>query len=219
MSPYKAFLNNTRQYFNTRGFFRFLLSGYLFIFALGGLIYLLGGFILAIYEPFCIIGSILMYTGLLLTVLREDLMGLVITSATISVGSLIAWIIALAGARAYGYYQVGGMFLFGPLFYFLSFGLIAVLVFVMAEKFKQMRAASAIARAQTAGISCPKCGAFVPMTAMFCPSCGVKNPGIQQYGAVQQPQVTPPQAAPKCSNCGADIFPGNAFCARCGAKQ
>jgi hypothetical protein len=50
MSPYKMFLNNVRQFFNTNGFFRFLLSGYIFIFALGGLIYLLGAYIMGITE-------------------------------------------------------------------------------------------------------------------------------------------------------------------------
>ncbi len=250
MSPYKAFLNNVRQYFNTNGFLRFLLSAYIFIFALGGLLYLLGAFILGVYEPFSIIGVILMYTGLLLTIIREDVMTMVITSAVISLGSLIAWIIALVGTRVYGF-QAGGMFLFGPLFYFLALGTLAVLVFIKAEKFKQMRAASAAAR-QTAGITCPRCGAFVPMNAAFCPACGIQNPATQQYGPVQQavpmPQYAPPQpqyappvppqaappapeaapmpeaapateAAPKCASCGADVAPGAAFCAKCGAKQ
>lgn len=238
MSPYKAFLNNVRQYFNTNGFFRFLLSGYIFIFAIGGLLYLLGAFILGVYEPFSIIGGILMYTGLLLTIIREDVMTMVITSGVISLGSLIAWIIALVGTRVYGF-QAGGMFLFGPLFYFLAFGTLAVVVFIKAEKFRQMRSASAAAR-QTAGITCPRCGAFVPMNATFCPACGVPNPATQQYGAVPQPapqyappaapQYAPPAApqaapapeaasAPKCANCGAEIPAGAAFCAKCGAKQ
>lgn len=245
MSPYKAFLNNVRQFFNTNGFLRFLLSGYIFIFALGGFLFLLGAFILGVYEPFAILGGILIYAGLLLTIIREDVMTMVITSAVISLGSLIAWIIALVGTRVYGF-QAGGMFLFGPLFYFLAFGTLAVLVFIKAEKFRQMRAASAAAR-QTAGITCPRCGAFVPGNSAFCPSCGVPSPAAQQYGPVQQPpqyappqpQYAPPQPqyappaapatpqaapeavpeAPKCANCGADVAPGAAFCAKCGAKQ
>ncbi len=236
MSPYKTFLNNTRQYFNSSGFFKFLLSGYIFIFAIGGLLYLLGAFILQVYEVFAILGGILMYAGLILTLLREDMMTMVITSGVISLGSLIAWIIALVGSSYYGYST--GRFMFGPLFYFLAFGTIAVVVFIRADKFKQMRAASATARAQ-AGIACPRCGAFVPTNAAFCPSCGAQNPAKQQYGPVQTPppQAPPPQAPPpqaeaapqaeekpeaaglKCSNCGADIPQGAAFCANCGAKQ
>jgi ribosomal protein L40E len=230
MSPYKAFLNNVRQYFNTSGFFRFLLSGYIFIFALGGLLYLLGSFITVLFEPFGVISGILMYAGLILAVVREDMMTVVITSGVISLGSLVAWIISLVG-KNYGFGMIaGGIFLVTPFLYFLMFGTIAVVVFIKAEKFRQMRAASAAARAQ-AGISCPRCGAFVPMNAAFCPACGVPNPAMQQYGAVPQ---TPPQygpagtqappvqeavPSPKCVNCGADISVGAAFCAKCGAKQ
>jgi ribosomal protein L40E len=244
MSPYKAFLNNVRQYFNTSGFFRFLLSGYIFIFAIGGLLYLLSAFIPAISEPFNVISGILMYAGIILTLLREDMMTMVITSGVISLGSLVAWIIGLVG-RDYGFGFMGirtSVFLVTPFLYFLMFGAIAIVVFVKAEKFKQMRAASAAARAQ-AGIACPRCGAFVPVNAAFCPACGVPNPAMQQYGAVPQapPQATPqappqappqygpvtqaapaqPEAAPvpKCASCGADVPPGAAFCAKCGAKQ
>ncbi len=233
MSPYKAFLNNVRQYFNTKGFFRFLLSGYIFIFALGGLLYLLGAFITALSDVFGVLGAILMYAGLLLTVIREDMMTLVITSGVISLGSLVAWIIALAGGGSIMGFAIPGYFVFSTLFYFLAFGAIAIVVFVRAEKFKQMRAASAVARAQMAGITCPRCGAFVPMNAAFCPACGVPNPAMQQYSAVPQaPLQYPPAgvqappipeaeapASPKCVSCGADIPPGAAFCAKCGAKQ
>lgn len=234
MSPYKVFLNNTRQYFNTNGFLRFLLSGYIFIFALGGIFYLLGAFGI-VTDVFGLLGSILIYAGLILTMLREDMWTMVITSGVISLGSLVAWIIALAGGGNYLGYPIPGHFVFSTLFYFLAFGAISVVVFVMAEKFKQMRAASAAAR-QTAGIACPRCGAFVPVNAAFCPSCGVQNPAMQQYGAVNQapqyappvqPQYAPPApqappveaAAPKCVNCGANIQAGAVFCANCGAKQ
>jgi ribosomal protein L40E len=208
------------------------LSGYIFIFALGGLIYLLGAFIAVLSDVFGVLGAILMYTGLILTVLREDMMTMVITSGVISLGSLVSWIISLAGGGNYMGFGIPGHFVFSTLFYFLAFGAIAIVVFVRAEKFRQMRAASAQARAQMAGISCPRCGAFVPMNAAFCPACGVQNPAMQQYGAVPQaplqygpagaqvPPVQPEAApAPKCVNCGADIPMGAAFCAKCGAKQ
>jgi RNA polymerase subunit RPABC4/transcription elongation factor Spt4 len=188
-----------------------------------------------------------MYAGLILTLLREDMMTMVITSGVISLGSLIAWIISLVGREVGFGYRVS-VFLFGPLFFFLLFGAIAIVVFVKAERFRQMRAASAASRTM-AGIACPKCGAFVPANAGFCPVCGAQNPAMQQYGPVQQPQYAPPvqpqyappvqpqyappaqpqyappapeaapAAAPKCVNCGADIVPGAAFCAQCGAKQ
>ncbi len=245
MSPYKAFLNNTRQYFNTNGFLRFLLSGYIFIFAIGGVLYLLGVFIADIAEPFAVVSGILMYAGLILTLLREDMMTMLITSGVISLGSLVGWILGLVG-RSYGYGIVaGGVFLVTPFLYFIMFALIVVFVLVKSDKFRQMRAASAAAR-QTAGIACPRCGAFVPVNAAFCPACGVQNPAMQQYGAVSQnapqyapaqpqaapqyaspvpPQAPPAQeaapapAAPKCASCGADLAQGAAFCAKCGAKQ
>lgn len=224
MSPYKAFLNNTRQYFNTNGFLRFLLTAYIFVFALGGLFYLLGAFILSLFEPFIVISTILMYAGLILTVLREDMMTLVITSGVISLGSLIAWILGLA--------VYNGIFFVTSFLYFLIFGALAVIVFLKAEKFKQMRAASA-ARAQMAGIACPRCGSFIPMNAAFCPSCGAQNPAMQQYAAPVQPQYAPPvqqappappaeaqaPAAAQCVSCGANIPAGAAFCSKCGAKQ
>lgn len=241
MSAYKTFLNNTRQFFNTNGFLRFLLAAYIFVFALGGFLYLLGAFVLSIMEPFIVISTILIYAGIILTLLREDMMTLVITSGIISLGSLIAWIIGLASYR---------VFFVTPFLFFILFGTLAVLVFLKAEKFKEMRAASA-ARAQMAGIACPRCGGFIPMNAAFCPSCGAQNPNMQQYAAPVQPQYAPPvqpqytapaqpqyappvqpqgtpQAPPaeadkpatvQCSSCGADIPAAAVFCSKCGAKQ
>ncbi|MGI5850119.1 MAG: zinc-ribbon domain-containing protein [Christensenellales bacterium] len=191
MSPYKNFLNAVKTYFDTVPFLKFLLSADIFVFGIGGLLYLLGAFILGVYEVFSILGGILMYAGLLLTLIRENIMPLLVTSCVISLGSLIAWIVALVGTRIYGF-ATGGIFLFGPLFYFLAFGAIAILILVKAERFKQMRAASA-ARAQTAGIPCPRCGAFVPMSAGFCPTCGAKNPA--QY-APMTPPGPPPMSNP-----------------------
>ena len=234
MSPYKNFLNAVRTYFNTVPFLRFLLTADIFVFGVGGLLYLIGAFILGVYEVFTILGTILMYAGLLLTIIRENIMPLLITSCVISLGSLIAWIIALVGTRVYGF-AVGGVFMFGPLFFFLMFGAIAIIVLVKAEKFKQMRAASA-ARAQAAGVPCPRCGAFIPANAGFCPSCGAPNQG--PYAPQMPPQAAPmqpppaqapPQAAPveppvqpassKCVQCGTELSPGATFCGKCGAKQ
>ena len=184
-----------------------------------------------------------MLAGLFLTIIKEDTLTLAITSAAISFISLIAWILALAGVLAGGgylgvFYSVS-VFVFTPLFYFLAFGTIAVLVFIMADRFKQMRAASA-ARSQMAGVACPRCGSFVPMNSGFCPTCGAPNPVVQQappqyappaqpqYAPPAQPQYAPPAepkaenaepAGPKCVSCGADIPAGAAFCAHCGSKQ
>lgn len=213
MSPYKTFLNNTRQYFNTNGFLRFLLSMYIVVFAVGGALFVLGTFLIPgiFFNEFCIsIGTVLMLAGLLLTAIKEDMMTLVIASAAISFLCLISWILALVGVTGWAgvfnsamgqlgdmfggdYSNIGGGggFSFTSFFYFLAFGTLTTLVFLKAEKFQQMRAASA-ARAQMAGIACPRCGGFIPMNAAFCPSCGAQNPAMQQYAAPMQSQYAPP---------------------------
>ncbi|MDD5016722.1 MAG: hypothetical protein PHO15_01320 [Eubacteriales bacterium] len=214
MSPYKNFLNAAKAYLNSVPFLKFLLSSYIYVFGLGGLLYLLGAFFgYGVSNFMSPIGIILMYAGLVLTIVQEDVITLLITSGVISIGSLIAWIVALAGTAygfsVYGYnygFSIGGGFSFGPFLYFLIFGAIAVLVLVKSEKLKQMRAeaqaraqvqaqaqaqAQAQMRTQAAGTACPRCGAFIPVTAGFCPSCGAPKP-VQQYAPPTQPQYTPP---------------------------
>ena len=248
MSPYKAFLNNVRQYFDSVGILRFLMSIYIVVFSVGAGLFVLGSFLLGPISAFLVcLGTIVMLAGLLLTIIKEDMMVLVIVSGATAVGSLAAWIVTLVRFAGYGGYvgaafgTVIDTFGFTSFFYFLAFGALATLVFIKADKFKQMRAASA-ARAQMAGVACPRCGGFIPMNAAFCPSCGAQNPAMQQYAAPVQPQYAPPaqppEAAPaqpqeappapapepeaktaKCANCGADIPEGAAFCSNCGAKQ
>lgn len=241
MSPYKNFLAATKAFFNSNAFLKFMLSAQIFIFAAGGLFYLLGLYIVGVYEAFVCIGTILIWAGLLLSVIKEDTLTIVISSSAIALGSLVAWIIGLAG-RNYGFGMVvGGSFQFTPFFYFLIFAAIAIVVFVKAEKFRAMRAASA---AKTAGYACPGCGNFVPYTSGFCPSCGAKRPEPQyappvqpqyappaqpQYAHPVQPQYAPPAqpAAPapeapagkKCVSCGADLPAQAVFCGKCGAQQ
>lgn len=187
MTPYKNFLSATKAFFDSNAFLKFLLSAYIFIFAAGGLCFLLGLFIIQVYEAFVCLGSILIWAGLLLSIIKEDALTIVISSGTIALGGLVAWIIGLAG-RSYFY---SGMFLFTPFFYFLAFGVIALVVFLKAEKFKQMRAASAT---QPSGYVCPRCGGFVAMTAAFCPHCGAKRPEPQPYAPPSQPYAPPAQS-------------------------
>lgn len=248
MSPYKTFLNSVRQYFSSVAILRFLMSAYIVVFSVGAFFFILGSFLLGFFNGFLVcIGTILMLAGLLLTVIKEDMMVLVIVSGITALGSLAAWIVTLVRfAGVGGYFGVVGAvfdtFGFTSFFYFLAFAALAILVFIKAEKFVQMRAASA-ARAQMAGIACPRCGSFVPMNAAFCPSCGTQNPAMQQYAVPAQPQYAPPaqpqyappaqpQYAPpappaepeapavvQCASCGADIPAGAVFCSKCGAKQ
>ncbi len=223
MSPYKAFLNNTRQYFNTNGLLRFLLSMYIVVFAIGGVFFAIGAFVYTnafVSQFFGTLGIIFMIAGLQLTMIKEDEMTLAIASTSISFIGLLSWILALAGAGTNGH----GIFYFSPFFFFLAFGVIATLVFLKGEKFVQMRAASA---ARMAGVPCPRCGSFISANAAFCPSCGAQNPATQQYTPPAQPQYAPPappaeaeaQASAQCASCGADIPEGSAFCLNCGAKQ
>ena len=236
MSPYKSFIAATKNYFQSVAFLKFLLAASIFIFAAGGLLYLLGLFIPGVYEAFVCLGSILIWAGLLLSIVKEDVLTIAITSGVISLGSLVSWIVKLAG----GAYGMGGYFAFTPFFFFLIFGAISTVVFVMAEKFKSMRAASAAARPQ--GMPCPRCGNIVPFGSTFCPTCGTPAPQYAppqpppQYAAPQYaPPQPPPQYAPpvppappvapaapatkNCVNCGAELPVDAVFCGKCGAKQ
>lgn len=244
MSPYKSFIAAAKNYFQSVAFLKFLLAASIFIFAAGGLFYLLGLFILGVSEAFICLGSILIWAGLLLSIFKEDVLTIAITSGVISLGSLVAWIIKLAGGASYFGITVGGSFAFTPFFFFLIFGAISIVVFIMAEKFKSMRAASAAARPQ--GVPCPRCGSIVPFGSGFCPACGTPAP---QYAPPQPPpyappqmQYAPPQAPPqyappappaapaepvsqpapatkKCVSCGADLPVDAMFCGKCGSKQ
>ena len=237
MSPYKSFIAASKNYFLSNAFLKFLLAASIFIFAAGGLFYLLGLFIAGVYEAFVCFGSILIWAGLLLSIIKEDVLTIGITSGAISLGSLVAWIIKLAGGASYFGMSVGGSFAFTPFFFFLIFGAISIVVFVMAEKFRSMRAASAAARPQ--GVPCPRCGNIVPFGSGFCPACGTPAP---QYAPPQPPpyappqmQYAPPQAPPqyappappaapeaatkKCVTCGTDLPVDAVFCGKCGSRQ
>ena len=198
MSPYKSFIAATKNYFQSVAFLKFLLTASIFIFAAGGLFYLLGLFIWSVYDALVCIGSILIWAGLLLSIIKEDVMTIAISSGVISLGSLVGWIVKLVGG-GYSYFGIalgGGGFSFTPFIFFLIFGAIAVIVFIKAEKFKSMRAASAAAR--PAGMPCPRCGNIVPFGSGFCPACGTPAPQYAppqppQYAAPQPPQYAPPQ--------------------------
>ncbi len=227
MSPYKKFIAAANEYFESVPVLKFLLSMYIPVFAVGGLFFVLGSFVLSISSFFICIGTVLMLAGLLLTIIQDDMMTLVIASISIAFLSLVAWILWVAGAFTFGV----PVFTFDPLFYFLAFGAIAVIVFIKSEKFSAMRAAAS----KPAGIPCPRCGGIIPFNASFCPQCAAPNPGPAQYTPPAAPQYAPPaapqpdpvQAEPApaapavnaCINCGAELPVGAAFCGKCGTKQ
>ncbi len=92
-----------------------------------------------------------------------------------------------------------------------------------AEQFKQLLAAL-----DTKQI-CTKCGAEVSKEQKFCDKCGEKIepipvPIIEGYNDAPEPEVVQPvveEAAPvkrHCTNCGAELEAGAAFCEQCGFK-
>ncbi len=207
MSPYKKFIASVKEYFESVPVLKTVLNLHAAVFGAGGVLYLLGAFLintiwssltslsgglsgLVLYDVFTALGVILIWTGLLLCIIAEDDMITAIISAFIAVGSLVAWIVALAGVKVLGYHI--GLFLFEPLLYFLLFAGVAVLIFLKSEKFREMRASSA----RPAGVTCPRCGGFIPVTAAFCPQCAAPNPGPPQYAPPAAPQYAPPQYAP-----------------------
>lgn len=195
MSPYKNFLSATKAFFESNGFLNFLLTIYIGVFAFGGVLFILGEFLFL--DFLTCPGIVLMLAGLILTLIKEDMMALLITSASISILSLIVWILAVAGALVGAFGMHVSVFVFTPLFYFAAFGAIALVVFLKADKFKQMREETA-SRNQMTGVACPRCGGFVPLSAGFCPTCGAPKPVMQeppvqpQYAPPAPPQYAPP---------------------------
>ena len=202
MSPYKSFISSAKQFLSSNGFLKFLLSARIVVFALGGLFYLLGIFLInirgagavSVYDAFTCLGVVLMLAGLLLNTIAEDSMTIMIVSGSVSVASLAAWIVLLA--RSYP-------FLLTPLFYFLSFGAICLLMLLKAEYFVKMRTQAAARneqmRAEAAAramIPCPRCGAGIPQAAGFCPNCGVPNPAMQYAPPPYAPSAGQPPYAP-----------------------
>ena len=202
MSPYQKFVASVKEYFESVPVLKVFLNLHAVVFGAGGVFYLLGAFLintiwssvmsgglagLVLYDVFTALGVILIWAGLLLSIIADDSMLTMIISAAISVGSLIAWIVALVGINILGYHI--GLFLFEPLLYCLLFGGLATLVFLKSDKFREIRAAAA----KPAGVPCPKCGATIPASAGFCPTCGTPNPGP---APAPQPAQAAPQYAP-----------------------
>ncbi len=240
MSPYKSFIAASKNYFNSKPILRFALSAHAVIFSVGVLSYLLGAFLIniqslsawSVYDALTSVGIILACIGLIFSIFAEDAMVIAIVSGIMSLGALIAWIILIAS---------GMPFMFAPLLYFLVFGAVTLIDVICADKFKEMRAASAAARPQ--GVPCQRCGNIVPFGSGFCPACGAPAP---QYAPPQPPLYAPPQmqyappqappqyappapppapsaapeaAAKKCVTCGTDLPVDAVFCGKCGSKQ
>lgn len=214
MSPYKSFISAAKTYMKSVTFLRFLLSAHIYVFSLGGLIFLLGSFMPGVYDLFTCVGGIIVFAGLLLTLIKEDMLTMVLASGSLAFVSLVAWIIGLvvnpwAGVinDLYNLAGMGSFYGFGsfrwqPFIYFLIFGAIAAIVFLKSERFKQMRT-EAVARhekmraeaAARAAVACPRCGTGMPRTAGFCPHCGAPNPAMPYTPPAGQ-YAPPPYAPP-----------------------
>jgi hypothetical protein len=198
MSPYKKFIASVKEYFESVPVLKFLLSAYIFVFAAGGAFFLLGQFIFGISNSFTTIGTLLMLSGLILTLVKEDVMALLITSGVIALGSLIAWIIRIIQLASFGFYSgfasyyLGDFFFqFSSLFYFLAFGAIAVLVLIKSEKFKEMRAAAA-AKAAVPARTVPTVRRSRPARRGFMRAIAAREP--------PGPRSTPPPLRPVCAS-------------------
>jgi ribosomal protein L40E len=183
MSLYKSFVGAAKAYLESIPFLKFLLTARIYVFSLGGLIFLLGSFIGGVYDLFTCIGSIILWAGLLLMLISEDAPALVIAGGSLSAISLIAWVVGLIANPWAGFYGYV-VFRWQPFLYFLIFGAIAIIIFVKSEKFKQLRAQAAA----RAAMPCPRCGAGIPKGAGFCSNCGAPNPAM----SYPPPSYAPP---------------------------
>ncbi len=201
-----------------------------------------GTFYLQVYEAFICIGSILIWAGLLLSIIKNDMLTIVIASGTIALGLLGLdhqpcgeCILRVFSRRRFYVYAV---FLF-PCFWCRHDSCRH-----KVREIQGMRAASAV---KTMGVACQNCGAVVPANAAFCPNCGAKKPGAAIRAATAglctastvcstgpyaaactasgaaQPAPEPEQPekpeGKKCLNCGMELPFDAAFCGKCGSKQ
>lgn len=220
MSPFKNFCEATKAYFATVPFLQFLLTASIYIFALGALFYIVDLFVYT-YLILSGIGRVLIFAGLILTVIKQDAMTLLITSSVISLACLIGWIVALAvqpNLNAFSQWAVYSAvysygFKFEPLIYFLGFGAIALYTGLKSERFQQIRAEN-MAKAQARAAQAQ---------AMYAQQQQQYAQQQQQYAQQQTQQPVQQQAAApagnKCVKCGADLPPGAGFCGNCGSPQ
>jgi len=225
MNAIKDSLKSLRASFETVPFLKFMVNAGVYIFAAGGLLWLLAGFIPAVTYGFgygalffksllATLGRVLIVAGLFCAVLkREELISMIVCAA-ISVGALVIAILEAAALRYFPGFEAW--------FFFLLFGGLAVLIFLMGDKMKefrtqakqnadaraQQRAAAQAAAAQVAAqqaaaqqqvqlIECPNCKGPVPINVPTCPNCGAPNPAMQyQQQAPPQAPPAPAQAAP-----------------------
>ncbi len=216
MDAIKNSLKSVKSVFEGVPFLKVMLTAGVYIFAGGGLLWLISAFLPVIYGAYFIktllasFGRVAIFVGLGFAAVKSEDLFVLITSAAISVGALIA---ALVEVIAYGYSN------FELWLYFLLFGGVAALVLIFGDKFKEMKAAAqqraqeravqqaaaqqaaaqqaaaqAAAAQQVQLIECPNCKGPVPINAKFCPNCGAPNPALQQQAPPVAP--TPPPAAP-----------------------
>ena len=219
MDAIKNSLKSVKSVFEGVPFFKVMLMAGVYIFAGGGLLWLISAFLPVIYGAYFIktllasFGRVAIFVGLGFAAVKSEDLFVLITSAAISVGALVA---ALVEIIAYGYSN------FELWLYFLLFGGVAALVMIFGDKFKEMKAAAqqraqeraaqqaaaqAAAAQQVQLIECPNCKGPVPINAKFCPNCGAPNPTMQQAPPAAP---TPPPAAPTASPAAPEAPPAPA---------
>ena len=247
MDAIKNSLKSVKSVFEGVPFFKVMLMAGVYIFAGGGLLWLISAFLPVIYGAYFIktllasFGRVAIFVGLGFAAVKSEDLFVLITSAAISVGALVA---ALVEIIAYGYSN------FELWLYFLLFGGVAALVMIFGDKFKEMKAAAqqraqeraaqqaaaqAAAAKQVQLIECPNCKGPVPINAKFCPNCGAPNPAMQPAPpaaptpppaapaptpeAPEAPPVAPaPEASPAPEAPAAAPAPETKACSACGAQ-
>lgn len=209
MDAIKNSLKSVRASFDSIPFLKFMVKAGVYVFAAGGLLWLVAGFIPGAFflkTLFATLGRVAIVAGLLFAVLNEEELILMIASAAISVGALVVGIVEIAAGIFRGYLPS-----FESWFFFLLFGGLAALVFIFGDKMKeyrekakqnaQVRAAQQAAAQQAAAaqraqqvqlIECPNCKGPVPINVQFCSNCGAPNPAMQYQQAPPVPQAPPP---------------------------
>lgn len=81
---------------------------------------------------------------------------------------------------------------------------------------QQLEAEAAASQIAYANYRCPRCGANVVGTDLFCGGCGL--PIAEVMAGYQQPQQPAAPTGPACPSCGAPVNPGDAFCMSCGTR-
>ena len=191
MSSIEKMIPSVRDFFSENTFLKKMLNLSAFIFAAGLILYVLGIFIADYFEPLTAVAIILIWAGLLLSLVKEDMNTSVMISVGISLASIIGWI----------YLFNTDDFYLTPLLYFLIFTSISILIIKNSVKFAKFRSRFS----GSAGKTCKGCGKQLLPDNNFCLSCGAP--------------VTEENSVKKCEKCGSDVLSDTVFCGKCGTKM